>query len=1210
EMTTGDAGSTVIEPQTFADVSAADGSMAYFLNDGHSDSVWTCANGHTVWGDATNRTGKVSLELGTGSSVIETKNYYLNAGESFVLPTFDGYELDESTLPVEVTEGSFRMGSEDVTITYLISGVNLSLLTDLLDQYASLDMDLFVDSSGLEALVATLEEAYDYYTGSGEFAEDGPPDLTDPEVIAYFNEEYDAWVKDAESLDLTLVDTYPHYPAYADHEFFEDINTSKNWAISTKEDWYAVIDAAKSNHIYDTFHVTNDIDFGNVKMDALGYGVDRSFYGTLDGHGYAFKNIYIEYADQGKNHIGLIGQLYGTIENLGIASGLVKTVYTAGDGFGVGALAGASYGGSNIINCWNAATVTSTTASGVAASYLSVAGIVGRGMSTSLMSGCYNIGTVSGTNHAVDLNDWGQNSAFIYNSFGAGELKAGSTGLFRFNSGTNGELVAGSSDQIENVWAVGNNFSAANTAAINTAMNAYLLDADAYETGEVGYRINQGYVSGKGERVYFTYVDGKTVHGTAGNQTRKVTLHNDSITDDIVFYAAAGSTVDLSEYVIGATFAVAEGSEGTVAEKALTVPNSDPIINYEMSGLSYVDLKAAIDAWDGLNFDYFVGGDETAALVETATEKMLADTYEDQDAVDADTAALNAAHVYKDYPNLPTTSEIEEYPDAPGYVIMSEDDYINLTLKDETIAATKTIYLGADVTMTDASTNLTLSALVATFDGKDHSITGLKVNSGLFNSITTLRNTTFIDCQATACGWNSALLINQTAKNNILMENLTFVNCKSTKTSSNGISLMIAQFTGDKLTYKNIVVDGCTLNIVANAGMCNVGFLGGTHSGTNITVEDVIVKNSHIESATTSNGSGRGLVFGEQTGATATYKNIALYNNTSAHPAWGVNGSVVGVFKNNATATATNIVAYNNLSDDHPESHWTGNLFDGANVNDEHLVTTNVSARYAASAYATAYANNQVEGAKTWAINPDGEVVFATEGLPVKVSFVVGEETFDYYTDNAGTMLLVDTEMIAANEWDKEIAAVHTEDTVYTAKTCDHVMEEEWTHIEGTETHKRACTLGCGYEETADCEYTSVVTEPTCCAAGYTTKTCNHCGNVIIEEGAPATNDHAWGDWFVETPATTTEPGVEKRVCSNDGCSAFETQEIPVLEYAIGDTNGDGTMNSADVVMLMKRVASGNNPEGFVEAVADINEDGQINSADTVALMKKVSAGA
>ena len=170
-------------------------------------------------------------------------------------------------------------------------------------------------------------------------------------------------------------------------------------------------------------------------------------------------------------------------------------------------------------------------------------------------------------------------------------------------------------------------------------------------------------------------------------------------------------------------------------------------------------------------------------------------------------------------------------------------------------------------------------------------------------------------------------------------------------------------------------------------------------------------------------------------------------------------------------------------------------------------------------------------------------------------------------------------------------------------------MAEEWAHVEGTETHKRICTLGCGHEEIAACEYTTVVTDPTCCAAGYTTKTCTVCGNVIVEAGAPATGEHVWGDWYVDTPATTTAPGVEKRVCTTEGCTAYETREMPVLEFEIGNVNGDSAMNSADVVMLMRRVASGTNPEGFVEAAADINGDGQINSSDTVALMRKVSSG-
>ena len=58
------------------------------------------------------------------------------------------------------------------------------------------------------------------------------------------------------------------------------------------------------------------------------------------------------------------------------------------------------------------------------------------------------------------------------------------------------------------------------------------------------------------------------------------------------------------------------------------------------------------------------------------------------------------------------------------------------------------------------------------------------------------------------------------------------------------------------------------------------------------------------------------------------------------------------------------------------------------------------------------------------------------------------------------------------------------------------------------------------------------------------------------------------------------------------------------VKASYGDVNNDGTINTQDLVLITKYVATGEKPEGFVLANADVNGDGKVNKMDEVLLRK------
>ena len=121
-------------------------------------------------------------------------------------------------------------------------------------------------------------------------------------------------------------------------------------------------------------------------------------------------------------------------------------------------------------------------------------------------------------------------------------------------------------------------------------------------------------------------------------------------------------------------------------------------------------------------------------------------------------------------------------------------------------------------------------------------------------------------------------------------------------------------------------------------------------------------------------------------------------------------------------------------------------------------------------------------------------------------------------------------------------------------ETTEHVHSwSEWVTVkEPTCTSEGEQTKSCPCGEFAvqildaiEHDYISVLMPSTCTEQGYTTHTCNSCGDSYVDSYVDA-KGHSYGNWETVTPATCEVNGLQKRSCS---CGAFETEAIPATGH-------------------------------------------------------------
>ena len=106
---------------------------------------------------------------------------------------------------------------------------------------------------------------------------------------------------------------------------------------------------------------------------------------------------------------------------------------------------------------------------------------------------------------------------------------------------------------------------------------------------------------------------------------------------------------------------------------------------------------------------------------------------------------------------------------------------------------------------------------------------------------------------------------------------------------------------------------------------------------------------------------------------------------------------------------------------------------------------------------------------------------------------------------------------------------------------------------------------------------------------------------VIIDTATLGYSDHIFDNGIITTEPTNTEAGVIEYTCTE--CGYIKTDVIPV----IGDVNGDGKLNSEDMLLLKRHLAGFTIELSYISKM-DVNSDSKVNAKDLL-IMKKRFAG-
>ena len=230
-----------------------------------------------------------------------------------------------------------------------------------------------------------------------------------------------------------------------------------------------------------------------------------------------------------------------------------------------------------------------------------------------------------------------------------------------------------------------------------------------------------------------------------------------------------------------------------------------------------------------------------------------------------------------------------------------------------------------------------------------------------------------------------------------------------------------------------------------------------------------------------------------------------------------------------------------------------------------------------------------------------------TQGFTTYTCPTCGDSFADAYTTALGHDY---------GEWDEEYPA-SCEETGQKRRYCERCDQYEIQAIPAT-----------GHS------YASKVTEPGCEDRGYTTHTCDVCGDSYVDCYTGALG-HSYSNWYVFAEATLKGPGEERRDCIS--CDHYESREIPQLENPFSDVpegqyycdpvmwaveqgittgTGDGTTFSPDractraqVVTFLWRAAGSPEPQSMNHSFTDVKAGSYYEKAVIWAVENGITSG-
>ncbi len=405
---------------------------------------------------------------------------------------------------------------------------------------------------------------------------------------------------DAATLTVKSGARVPH--KYYENKVFADV---KDWWITDAEDWKTVINRGKVTFEDETITLKNDIDFEGATIAPVAQGASTSLEVslTLDGAGHRFKNVTIS------GSALIDAYFYGTITDL-ILDDTCKVEST---GRYAASFVKRLYG--TLKDCWSAAYIKHEYSSDKAVNAdVRTGGLVGEMYDEdSLIDGCYFAGTIDCSSWQVGaVSDWQVGTvinSFVKPTYIIPEGFIGSSGstpggcrvrlahilavtgegylfedLYKNTYGVGVDpIYQGSSLYVKPDFMYGDVSYDGRPICNHNAMHN--VSANEYADGAMAWKLtNESTHKGTGDVTYYTVENGKTVHGTADTQMRRITLKQ----GEIEYYA----------YVVNDT-AFNYGGNAYVADQDLVInvegvlPTEHTIVRTDVGTGSHIETCTA-----------------------------------------------------------------------------------------------------------------------------------------------------------------------------------------------------------------------------------------------------------------------------------------------------------------------------------------------------------------------------------------------------------------------------------------------------------------------------------------------------------------------------------------------------------------------------------------------------------------------------------------